>query len=178
MPHAAPTRIAAMDELVLAVAKVAANEASLARIRPAELALIWQVTEARAETAEERLAWLRRHSSCVLTDRPLSERERRSNCIWSRGLNRDGKRPMGWPEHLSWARYAPRWAQVLELSRRLVSGEESMRPCPGRPFTWGGPMDRARAIERGLVPLGCRDPRTGEPTANEGFAIAPRRGDA
>lgn len=163
------------ERLVLAVAKVAANEASLASIRPAEVALIWQVTEARGETSSQRLAWLRAHSSCVLGTGPIGEG--RGNCRWTRGLSATDRQPSGWPEHLPWARYAPRWAQVRELARRLVAGEESMRPCPGTPITWGGPMDHERASERGLVPLGCRDPQTGEPTRNEGFARA-GRGDA
>lgn len=160
------------DELVLAVAKVAANEASLATIRPAEVALIWQVTEARGHDDRSRLAWLRAHSSCVLTDRPMSDRQAAGNCSWSRHLRADGRRPEGWPQHLSWPRYASRWAQVRELARRLVIGEEPMRPCPSTPWTWGGPMDREAAIERGLVPLNCRDPQTGERTRNDGFALA------
>lgn len=158
------------EQLALAVAKVAANEASLASIRPAEVALIWQVTEARGETSAQRLAWLRAHSSCVLGDGPIGEG--RGNCHWTRGLSASARQPSGWPAHLPWARYAPRWAQVRELARRLVVGEESMRPCPGTPITWGGPMDHERALERGLVPLGCRDPQTGAPTRNEGFARA------
>lgn len=169
----------ARTALVLAVAKVAANEASLARIRPAEVGLIWQVTEGRADTARGRLRWLRAHSSCVLTDRERTDREMAGNCGWSRGLADSDRRPEGWPRHLSWARYAPRWAQVRELARRLVQGELVIRPCPSTPWSWGGrAIDMAHALERGLVPLDCRDPRTGQPTINEGFALAPRRGDA
>lgn len=161
--------------LSLAVAKVAANEASLATMRPAELALIWQVTEARGSTHAERLAWLRRHSSCVLTDRPLEDRERESNCRWTRGLRDSDAEPEGWYAELSWPRFAPRWAQVREYARRLVAGEVRSRPCDGTPFTWGSRrLDMARALERGLVPLGCRDPITGELTINEGFALRVR----
>lgn len=161
------------EELVLAVAKVAANEASLATIRPSEVALIWQVTEARADTSAGRLAWLRAHSSCVLTDRPMSARQADSNCRWSRNLRADGRRPEGWPAGIPWSAYRGRWAQLRELSRRLVSGEETMRPCPSTPWTWGGRrLDMPQALARGLVPLNCRDPRTGEPTLNEGFALA------
>lgn len=54
-----------------------------------------------------------------------------------------------------------------------LSGEETMRPCPSTPWTWGGRrLDMPQALARGLVPLNCRDPRTGEPTLNEGFALA------
>lgn len=155
--------------LALAVAKVAVNEASLAHVRPAEVALIWQVTEARASTSAARLAWLRAHSPCVLGDRDV----RPGNCRWTRHLRDDDTQPEGWPEHLAWSRYAPRWRQVRALARRLVSGRVVMRPCPRAPWTWGGrEIDMARALERGLVPLGCRSPITGEPTLNEGFALA------
>jgi hypothetical protein len=158
-------------ELALAVAKVAVNEASLAAIRPAEVALVWQVTEARADSPRGRLRWLRAHSSCVLGDRALSVAELRGNCVWTRGLRDDEHEPEGWPHALSWARHAPRWAQVRELARRLVDGEERFRPCVGEPFTWGGEMDRARALRLGLVALECRD-ADGTPTLNTGFALA------
>jgi hypothetical protein len=158
--------------LALAVAKVAVNEASLASIRPAEVALIYQTAEARADTTRGRLRWLRAHSSCVLGERPLTPREERSNCVWTRELHDDDREPEGWPPMLSWARHAPRWAQVRELARRLVDGEERFRPCPTSPFSWGGrSIDMAHALERGLVPLDCRD-ADGRPTLNEGFALA------
>ena len=163
--------------LALAIAKVAANEASLSTIRPAEVALIHQVTTARASTPAEQLRWLTAHSSCVLGGRDVDAIERPGNCRWSRALTDSDARPDGWPDHLPWSRYAPRWAQVRELARRLVSGRVVMRPCPGTPFTWGGRrLDMRRALERGLVPLGCRSPITGRPTLNEGFALA-RGGD-
>src|SRR5690606_36188136 len=122
-------------------------------------------TEARGDTTAERLAWLRAHSSCVLTDRPMSDRQAAGNCRWSRHLRADDTRPEGWPAHLSWERHAPRWAQVRELARRLVIGEMDMKPCPSTPWTWGGRrIDMAQALARGLVPLDCRDPQTGEHT--------------
>lgn len=162
------------DELALAVAKVAANEASLAEIEPVDVNLIWQVTETRASTTSDRLRWLRAHSSCVLTDRPLTEREALGNCRWSRGLNAEDTEPNGWPSILAWSRFRDRWAQVREHARRLVAGRPYDRPCPGRPFTWGSrTLDMARALELGLVPLGCRDDR-GQPTRNEGFALGGR----
>lgn len=162
-------------ELALAVAKVAANEASLSAIRPAEVALIYQCAEARASTNSARLAWLRRHSSCVLTDRAMTAEETRGNCPWARALEDDDAEPDAWPEHISWPRHARRWAQVRELARRLVDGRERFRPCAGEPFTWGGEMDRERAIERGLVPLRCVD-EEGAPTLNTGYALAGSRG--
>jgi hypothetical protein len=167
-----PPTDAAELGLSLAVAKVAVNEASLQRLRPAEVALVWQVTEARGETHERRLRWLRAHSSCVLGDREIEERERTTNCVWTRNLRASDAEPAGWPDGVPWSRYVRRWAQVREYAARLVAGDVISRPCPGRPWTWGGRrIDMARALERGLVPLGCRDPHTGELTLNEGFAL-------
>lgn len=159
-------------ELALAIAKVAANEASLTRVRPAEVALVHQVTEARASTASARLSWLTRHSSCVLTDRPMSEVEARGNCRWSRNLGDNDDEPEGWPDGPAWPRFAPRWAQVRAFALMLVSGERDARPCSGgTPFSWGGPMDRDQALARGLVPLRCVD-EDGEPTLNTAYALA------
>lgn len=168
--QAAPELTPAEEELAHRVAKVAANEASLQRVRPAEVALIWQTTEHRAPTTLARIRWLTAHSSCVLTDRPMTEAEAAGNCRWSRHLRRGGARPEGWPRHLRWDRYRPRWEQVQAFARALVSGRAVMRPCPAPPFTWGGrTLDMRQALARGLRPLGCRDPQTGEPTINEGF---------
>lgn len=162
-----PTR-----ELALAIAKVAANEASLATIRPAEVALIWQVTEARASTPRARLRFLEQHSSCVLGDRPLTEREIESNCVWTRNLRADDAQPDGWPATVAWSLFRGRWSQVRELASDLVTGRSDLRPCPRPPFTWGSRrIDMERALARGLVPLGCVD-RNGVPTLNEGFALA------
>jgi hypothetical protein len=173
--YAQPSRDADA-ELAIAVAKVAANEASLSAIRPAEVALVFQCAEARASTSSSRLAWLTRHSSCVLTDRAMTDAEARGNCPWARALEDSDDEPDGFPEQLSWPRHARRWAQVRELARRLVDGRERFRPCAGEPFTWGSrDLDMAQAIERGLVPLDCRDEQ-GEPTLNEGFALAGSRG--
>lgn len=162
--------------LALAVAKVAANEASLALVRPADVALIYQCAEGHGETARARLAWLRAHSSCVLSDRLMSDAERAGNCPLSRSLADSDAQPVAWPERLAWARYRRRWAMVRAFARRLVSGEERMRPCASTPATWGSVrLDAERAIARGLVPLGCVDPQTGERLRNDGFA---RGGDA
>jgi len=163
--------------LAVAVAKVAANEASLQRVRPAEVALIWQVTSAHGETARERLIWLRGHSSCVLGVHPPMSGIRPGNCAWTRNLQDNDAEPEGWAErypHLSWVRYTGRWAQVRAFARRLVRGEPYERPCRGTPITWGGPMDHEHAAARGLVPMGCRD-ESGQPTLNDGFMRGPIR---
>lgn len=164
------------SRLALAVAKVAANEASLATIRPADVALIHQVATARASTPREQLRWLRAHSPCVLGGRDVDALARPGNCRWTRALRDSGAEPEGWREtypHLAWGRYARRWSQVRAVARRLVAGELVMRPCPSPPWTWGSVrLDMERALARGLVPLGCRDPLTGERLSNDGFARA------
>lgn len=58
--------------------------------------------------------------------------------------------------------------------RRLIRGETPPGgwPCPSDPDTWAGRIvDREHIEEHAehLRALGCRDPRTGEPTRNEGF---------
>lgn len=152
-------------ELALAVAKVAVNEAGFRS--PQDVALIWQVTEARGRTHADRLSWLRRHSSCVLTDRPLNREElRRGNCSWTRYLGDDDAQPEGWPSDLVWSNFVRRWRQIRQLSLRLVDGRSRLRPCTETPRTWGGIMDHTRALERGLRPIRC------EGTLNTGFVVA------
>lgn len=153
------------ERLALAVAKVCANEASLEQARPADCALIWQTTRRHGRTPGARLAWLRAHSSCVLSERPLSARELLGNCVWSRHLSASEEAPQAWPEQIAWPRYAPRWRTMRAFARRLVAGAVPPGgwPCTEDPFTWGGPMDHADAVASGLVPLSCRG------TLNEGY---------
>ncbi len=54
--------------LILAVAKVAANEGALWSL--ADTDLIWQVVEHRGSNTARRLEWLRRHSGRVLERKP------------------------------------------------------------------------------------------------------------
>lgn len=142
-------------ELALALAKTTWNEGS-SYASPDEMYLLWQVIEGRGRTNRERLAWLRSHSSCVNTLRPIGEGERRTNCRWSRYLTWGSAKPVGWPAGIPWEGASQRrWAQTRELALRLVRGADYPRPCEMTPTTWGGPMDHERAHERGLVPLDC-----------------------
>lgn len=157
--------------LAFALAKIGVNEAGIATVRPAEIALIWQTVEARGLTARERLEWLRGHSSCVLGEHPPLSGVRPGNCSWTRWLLDSDAEPDGWSEaypSLRWSRYIERWRQIRELSRRLVAGEIVMRPCPVAPLTWGSAEDTPRALRRGLVLIDCRD-ESGRPTRNRGF---------
>jgi hypothetical protein len=153
-PAQEPAQAPKHDELSLALARVAANEAFGSA---ADVALIWQVTEARGQTDAERLSWLRRHSPCatgVLSEQRA--RRRPGNCRWSRNLSPDLSEPEGWPQLWPWARHRPAWARTLRLADRLVAGATRRRPCPRTPITWGSPrLDDERAQARGLVPIVC-----------------------
>jgi hypothetical protein len=172
--YIAPTPLASAQseidrDLALALAKTTLNEASFGA-SPADLYLIWQITEARGRTNERRLEWLRRHSSCVNTNRPMSAAELRSNCRWTRNLGWSDAQPEGWPAGFPWLRrHRERWSQMRRVSLALVRGRVYTRPCPVAPSTWGGRViDLAQALARGLRPVGCRG------TANEGFVLASR----
>ena len=161
-------------ELALSVAKLCVNEAGFSSAAPADCALLWQVTRARARTSEGRLAWLRAHSSCVLTDRPMNEDELQGNCRFTRHLSDSDVEPEGWPAEVDWSHFVRRWRQMRTFTYNLVTGRVRMEPCPATPvpFTWGSDQDRAHALRRGLVPLDCRDPRSNEPTLNTAYALA------
>lgn len=159
-------------ELALSVAKLCANEATLANASPADCALIWQVTESHGETAVERLRWLRGHSSCVLGN-PSARRMSIGNCAWTRGLNWRGTEPEAWPEEYgAWSVYRERWRQMLNLCARLVMGEETFRPCETAPDTWGGNIDRERSERLGYTSVRC------EGTRNRGYNYPPPAGSS
>lgn len=162
---------AADRELALAIAQVTMNEASFSAA-PADLYLIAQVVMGWGASSEARLERFRRHSSCVLTDRPLTEYEQHSNCRWSRHLAWNLEEPENWPTQLEWERHSQIWLRMLQLSARIVMGADFPHPCSGAPTTWGGRIiDHARALAHGLVPLECVG------TANEGW-IYPTRHQA
>lgn len=167
--------------LILAVAKVCANEASLLSSVPADCALIWQTVRNRGRTSRARLRWLRAHSNCVLGDTPPEAREgdtrppAGSNCWWTWHLTDSDRAPANFElyQAISWGpRYAKRWQAMRTMVRALVLGYEPEDgwPCPEDPDTWGGPMDHARALENGLIPLGCNVGRSGP--VNEGYLYA------
>lgn len=152
--HAEPAR--RVDrELGLAVAKVCANEAGFSS--PADCDLIWQVVATHHPDSRRRLAWLRAHSRRV-----LGTRRCRGNCVWSRNLTRSSRKPEGWPEGARWRPAA--WAALLVQADALVAGDRVEAPCDGAPTTWGGAMDHAGALRRGLIPLTCAG------TRNRGYA--------
>lgn len=156
-------------DLALAVARVAANEASLSTIRPADVGLIWQVTQGHGDTAETRLRWLRQHSPCVLGEAPLTAEQRQTNCAWSRFLRADDGAPEGWPSSLVWASFLPTWRRVRDLALAFVLGTTNRSlPCEQTPYTWGGFWDHEGSVARGLVPVVCHG------SVNVGYVSARR----
>lgn len=151
------------EQLALDLARVAVNEAGFGS--PADVVLIWQVVESRARSDADRLAWLRSHSACPTgqTTREVAL-SRPGNCAWTRELDDSDRRPQSWPAAVVWRPEA--WARVRRLALRLVYGLEQRRVCSSSPSTWGGDMDAARALERGLVPVAC------EGTLNTGYRSA------
>lgn len=160
----------------LDLAKYCANEAGLNSL--SDCRLIWQVASTHGSTLERRIAFLRRHSRCVLTERPPEDLEERGNCRWSRSLTWSDREPDNWPSHLSWTgRNAERWRVVRALSLELVTSPTPPRQCNGAPITWGGRMDADRAVRRRLVPLNCGDTlNTGYVRARAEIAPPPQQG--
>ena len=162
--ESAPKPTEAQRALGLAVAKVCANEASLRRSRPADCALIYQVARRHGETPEEQLAWLSRHSRCVLG--AVAPRVMRGNCRWTRQLTRRGTQPDAWNGEVArWRNFQPQWLSMLRFCDRLVMGARPRRgwPCEKDPQTWGGTMDDAVGYTlvtcRGTVNNGYMYPR-------------------
>lgn len=162
-------------ELYMATARMCANEAFGHR---ADCLLIWQTIRHHGSTSAERLAWLTRHSHCVLspTD-PPAHRRRVGNCRWVRRLSDDNVQPGFWPDNWHWGNAVPVWERTRTLVQELVRGVRPRGgwPCARDPDTWAGRVTDAARIAQmrdHLEPLGCTDPLARErPTLNEGFAV-------
>lgn len=161
--------------LYMATARMCANEAFGHR---ADCLLIWQTVRKHGRTPTERLAWLTRHSSCVLRpEDPPASRRRVGNCRWVRHLQDSDVVPaLGWPTNWRWeGSNRMTWERTRTLVRELVVGRRPRGgwPCRRDPDTWAGRVtDAARILEmrERLEPLGCTDPANRErPTLNEGF---------
>ena len=156
------------SDLALQVARVAANEGAF-RHR-VTTALVWQVVrENGGKTNASKLRFLNRHSQRVGgTKRCYS-----GNCFWTPFLARNSEQPQGlilredyWQLHV-----APVWRDTLAYADWLVRGQRKQDdPCPVKPRTWGGPMDREGALREGLYPIGCRgSQRCTKASCNDGY---------
>jgi hypothetical protein len=149
----------------LLLARYAGHEADLER--RGDLLLIWQAAESHGETLEERVDWLRRHSRCVVADPPRVRPGRR--CRRFRGMGWAAVEPPDWPASVPWRRAEPDWRAYLELALDVVTGRETRRPCDAPIDTWDGRHWLDQRLEEGYREITCRDPWTGELTANAGF---------
>lgn len=140
-------------ELAFRVAQVAANEGAF--FYRSTVALVWQVVrENGGDTLDDMSDFLARHSPRVHG----LKRCFGGNCVWSKNLVRGDAQPLGLVMRADqWQlRVAPMWIDTQIYADYLVGGMRSDEdPCPIRPRTWGGPMDRVGAIARGLYPIGC-----------------------
>ena len=145
-------------DLGLQVAKVAVNEGAF-KYR-VTVALVWQVVrENGGKTIESMSEFLSRHSPRVNGRKPCKV----GNCFWTPNLDRSDAQPLGldfpndvkrnyWPKKV--LRY---WKDTLAYSDWLVRGmRKDHDPCQVKPTTWGGPMDRTRAIREGMFPITCQ----------------------
>lgn len=162
-------------ELAKSIARVSYNEALSSE---PDLELITQIVlgvpvpddggGAQLDAAT-RLAWLRRHSPCVMGRLSDSEAwQRPGNCRWTRGLRTDGRQPHGWipSQDGAWSRTRPRWQRHLELAIEYVSGERTADICEETPESWDG---RRTTTRERLEAAGWRVLECDEETEN--FAV-------
>lgn len=109
----------------------------------------------REETPTEAL---HRHSGRVLGVKNTDRRR----LLWIREFNLGATRPSSFTEE-EWARVRPFWLESIAWARDAI--EKDTRVCNRTPITWGGAMDTAHVISRGLVPVNCGD------TANTFYAV-------
>lgn len=147
----------ARAELADLLARTSAHEGALQNKR--DLDLIWQVVEGSGSTTKKRLEFLRLHSPQVAGRRPCRE-----NC-WALEIN--GKTlpaSVAAGDVAYWQKIVmPIYRALAARAAKLVRGMPYDPPCSKTPQTWGGPMDRERALKDGLVPLNCAG------TLNDGY---------
>lgn len=167
-----PARGDAEIDLGLRIARVAANEGAL--VHRSEAALVWQTArEMGGGRSKSKIAdWLMLHSPRVHQLRPCYS----GNCLWTPYLSRSGAQPFGLTilAEVWGARVRSIWMDLLAYSDWLVAGFKSQDdPCRLQPRTWGGPMDREKAIKRGLYPIGCMS-KCDYPSCNDGYTTLSR----
>ncbi len=161
--------LAQESELVLAQFHVSINEGALQNVR--EASIVDQVTRAHGKSASERLAWIRKHSPCssgARVSRGMASKGNEGNmrCAignseWSRQIKPSCEKPEALNVTKEWWDKVnkEKCLQVFHLTQALVEGRVKDKPCKtvdGRePETWGGDMDRARALRLGMVEHEC-----------------------
>jgi hypothetical protein len=140
-------------DLALQIARVSANEGSF--VYRSTTALVWQVVrENGGNTKTKRASFLARHSPRVNGTKACL----RGNCFWSPFLSRSGAKPITLDlNDIYWSqKVQPVWLRTLADADRFVAENSTKEdPCPIKPRTWGGPLDREGALARGLYPIGC-----------------------
>jgi hypothetical protein len=87
------------------------------------IAIAWVYATRAKESPFSYLKIVRRYSAAT----KAHERHRR---VWLFNLGLDGKKPDGWPEHLSWRVHKPKWMHLLETLDRWSVGAVP-NPVPG-----------------------------------------------
>lgn len=153
-------------EAAVVLARYGTNEAGWSH--PGDTLLIWQSAETHSDTLAGRVAWLRRHSRCVVAPEP-PDHWPPGACRWTRHLNLSGRAPENWPGGWSWPRARPLWLLQVYFALRVISGQETARPCEGNPQTWDGWRWSESRLRLGYTLVHCSDPWTGERLANAGY---------
>lgn len=144
------------ETVALYLARFCVNEAGFNS--PRDCGAIHQVLRNTARDDEGLLAAMSRHTKGRLFVVGGPGRNGQTVRAWTRGLHIGDEPPYRWPAHLDWTNdYRHRFAEVYALSIRIVSGRMGRGPCRSFPIAWGGPMDDAIALRRGLVRVSCGD---------------------
>ena len=157
-------RASAIDRaFALAVARTAANEASLRAVRD-DVELVYEASRAHGRDSVSRLRWLRRHSRCSTQgdcnrDGVIDELDdvaatrRPGNSRWARYLTWGVAPPMGFPDGARWR--PERWRRIQAEALRLVVRDEATGVCEGvRILSWGSRSDFLR-YHSNLIPIPC-----------------------
>lgn len=142
-----PTALADEPDRALDLARVSAGEAGLQTSSP-DMGAIHYVLQDRARRMGVSYRVAARRYATRHFDRGRTDRRR-----WVAWLRRDGRRPEGWPRHLSWETHRDTWRDMLALAGQYVAGD--LEPAC-RAHLWGDRHgDRRRALRLGLERVEC-----------------------
>lgn len=114
----------------LLIARSCVGEAGFGSAETGECVAIAHVYRKRAEMYGRDISWIARRYSAAIKS---------GGRLWVRSLNRDGRRPRGWPQHLDWDDYRGQWWTVVDQVDAWFRGEHP-DPLPTAEH-YGGPMD-------------------------------------
>jgi hypothetical protein len=133
-----PSKHSERDDTAVWLARSCVGEAGWQAAESGECAAIWHIYAKRALATERPVLRVAKKYSAAIKRGPHSR-------PWVLELDRDGRKPKGWPRQLMWRRYTDRWFHTLALADLFLEGRIE-DPLPSAQH-YGGRMDRGLCLK-------------------------------